>query len=158
MTKALTLFGHLAALCARLAGAALLAMTALLLADVVGRAFGHPLFGAQELGEMGLLIVIFGAVALLDHRGGQIRVDLFASAMPKWLQTSVDRLSAGLTAALWFTLAYATVQSAQLSQMFGLKSNILGLPKAPFQYALAAFVAIAGVGALLRLFQKVKHD
>ncbi|ARO15653.1 hypothetical protein BVG79_02313 [Ketogulonicigenium robustum] len=151
MTRA---FGLLATLCARIAGAGLLLIAALLLVDVVGRAIGRPLFGAQEVTEMVMVVVIFGSVALLDHRGGQIRVDLFAGAMSPAVAALADRLAAFLALALWATLAWATIQAAQLSQMFGLKSNILGVPKAPFQYALAAFAAIGAVGALLRLVAK----
>ncbi|MFE3838987.1 TRAP transporter small permease [Pseudogemmobacter sonorensis] len=142
--------GGLAAFCARLSGAVLLALTGMLLADVVGRGFGRPLFGAQDLAEMGMVVVTFGALAMLDHRGGQIRVDLFAGAMPGWMRRGGDRLSAALGAAIWLALAWALWDAARLSALLNLSSNILSISKAPFQHALAAFAVIAALGGILR--------
>lgn len=79
----------------------------MLLADVIGRAFDRPLFGAQDMAEMGMVIVTFGAVALLDARRDQIRVDLFARAMPGWMLCGTDRLSSALGVAIWLMLAWA---------------------------------------------------
>ena len=140
----------IAAFCARLSGAVLLALTGMLLADVIGRSLGRPLFGAQDMAEMGMVIVTFGAVALLDSRGDQIRVDLFARIMPGWMRRGSDRLSSALGAAIWLTLAWALWDAARLSAMLNLSSNILQIPKAPFQYALAGFAVIAALGGLLR--------
>lgn len=142
----------LAALCCGLASALVLGVTALLLADVVGRAFGVPLFGAQDLAEMAMVLMTFGALALLEQRDAQIRVELFKPLMPQWLIACGDMLAAILGSALWFALAYAIWESAALSSLLNLASNILKLPKAPVQYAVAALIAIAGAINLLRAF------
>ncbi|WP_210270075.1 TRAP transporter small permease [Aureimonas mangrovi] len=142
----------LARFCARLAGAVLLGVTAMLLADVAGRFFGHPLFGAQDVAEMSMVIITFGVVALLDRRGDQIRVDLFGPVMSARFRRVVDRLSSLLAAVIWLTLAWTQVDAAELSSLLSLSTNILGIPRAPFEYALAAFAATAGVSALASAF------
>lgn len=145
---------HAARLCARLcdgvAAAFLLAITALLLADVVARACGHPLFGAQDLAEMALVLVTFGAVTALEQRDAQIRVDLLKPAMPHWLVTGGDRIAALLGAGLYLALAKALWDSAALSALLNLSSNILNLPKAPVQYAVAGLVTMAAAISALR--------
>lgn len=142
----------LAALCCGLASALVLGVTALLLADVAGRAFGAPLFGAQDLAEMAMVLMTFGTLALLEQRDAQIRVELFKPLMPQWLIVCGDMLAAILGAALWFALADAIWESAALSSLLNLASNILKLPKAPVQYAVATLIAIAGAINLLRAF------
>lgn len=144
----------IATLCAGLSAILLLAMTALLLTDVIGRAFGHPLFGAQDLAEMAMVVMIFAALPLLDQRGGQIRVDLMTPVMPAWLIHAGDRVAAVIGAALWLALAKATLDSAALSSLLSLASNILKLPKAPVQYAVAALVTVAACGNLARAFAR----
>lgn len=142
--------GGLARLCAALSGAAVLALATLLFVDVLARAFGHPLFGAQDIAEMGMILATFGAVALLDRRGEQIRVELLASRLPAAVRRWGDRLSALLGAAIYATLAVTLWRAAELSSLLSLSSNILGLPKAPFQILLAALALVAALNAGLR--------
>lgn len=140
----------LARLCSGIAAALVLAVAGLLLTDVIARAFGRPLFGAQDLAEMAMLLMTFGAVALLDQRDAQIRVDLCKPMMRPSMIALGDRLTACLAAALWIALAYAIWNSAQLSGLLNLSSNILKLPKAPFQYVMAALVLVAALCNILR--------
>lgn len=142
----------LARICAALSGAVLLGVTLMLLVDVAGRAFGHPLFGAQDVAEMAMVVITFGVVALLDRTGGQIRVDLMKPVMRPWLNRLSGRVSAVLGLAIYLVLAWTLWDGAKLSQLLMLNSNILGLPRAPFQYAMAAFALIAALSAALRLF------
>ncbi|HEY0212086.1 MAG TPA: TRAP transporter small permease subunit [Paenirhodobacter sp.] len=142
-------------LCGRVAGAALLAVAGLLLLDVLGRAAGHPLFGAQDLAEMAMMVIVFGAVPLLQRpdaegRDAQIRVDLLSWIMPPALRRGVDRLSSMLAALIWAALCWTLCDAAALSSLLSLSSNILGLPRAGFQYLMAGFVALAGIGAMVR--------
>ncbi|WP_241557947.1 TRAP transporter small permease [Falsirhodobacter deserti] len=134
---------------AALSGAVLLAVTAMLLIDVLGRAAGHPLFGAQDVAQMAMVLITFGTVAALDRQNGQIRVDLLKPAMPRAVRRAVSRLSLLLGAAIYATLAWTLWDAAALSSMLSLGTNILGLPRAPFQYALAAFALIAALNAVL---------
>lgn len=120
------------------------------LVDVVGRAFGHPIYGSQDITTMAMVIVVFGGMALCDRSGGHIAVDIFERRYPDWLNKSTDILSALLGAVIFFGIAYAVLESAKISVMLNLNTNLLNLPKAWFQWALAGFSVVTALGLMLR--------
>ncbi len=61
-----------------------------ILVDVIGRAFGHPLFGSRDIITMAMVIVVFGGMALCDRVGGHISVDLLERHYPGWLNRWVE--------------------------------------------------------------------
>ena len=128
----------------------LMAEVVVILADVVGRYFGAPLRGAQDISTMTMVILVFGGMSLCDRVGGHIAVDLLQPAMPRWLRHAGDILAAALGAAIFFGIAWTVVESAALSKLLNLSTNIIQLPKAWFQYAMAAFSGITGLGMALR--------
>jgi len=121
-----------------------------ILVDVVGRAMGSPLYGSQDLMTSTFVIVVFGAMALCDRRGGHIAVDLFEPYYPPAMNRLIDIVSALLGAVIFAALAWAVWESAKLSVMLNLSTNLLYLPKAWFQYALIAFAALTSLGMALR--------
>ncbi len=120
------------------------------LVDVIGRAFGHPLYGSQDITTMTMVIVVFGGMALCDRKGGHIAVDIFERRYPNWLNRSVDILSALLGSVIFIGITYAVLDSAKISVMLNLNTNLLNLPKAWFQWALAGFSVVTALGLLLR--------
>ncbi len=140
----------LARLSAALAALALLFTTGTVLVDVVGRAFGHPLYGAQDLVGMAAVVLVFGAMAEVGRSGGHIAVDLFAARFPEALNRTLDLVIALFGAAIFAALAWTTFESAQLSRLLNLSTNLLYLPKAWFQYAVVLFCAICSLGLLVR--------
>ena len=128
----------------------LLVEVVVILADVVGRYFDAPLQGAQDVSTMTMLIVVFGGMALCDRQGGHIAVDLFEAAMPEWLRRAGDIFSAVLGALIFFGIAWTMMESAALSRMLNLATNIIQLPKAWFQYAVTFFSVVAGLGMAVR--------
>ena len=48
-----------------------------IIVDVVGRNFGRPLYGSQDLITMTMVLIVFGGMALCDRVGGHIIVDIF---------------------------------------------------------------------------------
>ena len=128
----------------------LIAEVLVILADVVGRYFGAPLRGAQDVSTMMMVILVFGGMALCDRLGGHIAVDLFEGMMPRWMRKLGDIVSALLGAAIFFGIAWTMVESAALSKMLNLATNIIQLPKVWFQYAVAVFSLIAAFGMALR--------
>ncbi|SLN12728.1 Tripartite ATP-independent periplasmic transporters, DctQ component [Roseivivax jejudonensis] len=121
-----------------------------IVADVVGRALGAPLFGSQDLITMTLVIVVFGGMAVCDRVGGHISVDVLERRFPDGLNRAINIGSALLGAVIFAFIAGAVAQSAGLSRMLNLSTNLLGLPKAWFQYALCALAVITALGMLLR--------
>lgn len=121
-----------------------------ILVDVVGRAFGRPLFGSQDLITMTMVILVFGGMALCDRGGGHIAVDLLERRFPHWLNRTSDILSALIGATIFLALAWAVNESAKLSVMLNLSTNLLNLPKVWFQNALSVFALITAFAMVLR--------
>lgn len=130
--------------------AGLLVELAVILIDVTGRAFGRPLYGSHDIVGMSMVLVVFGAMALCDRNGGHISVDLLEHRFPAAMNRLLDIAAALIGAAIFFGLAWAVWESAKLSVMLNLSTNLLQLPKAWFQWALTAFAIVAGLGMTLR--------
>lgn len=144
---------RLIGLAAVIGSAAVLLEVGVILIDVIGRALGRPLLGARDLVTMVMVIVVFGGMALCDRKGGHIAVDVLEAAFPPWLNRAVDAVSALLGAALFLVLAWAVLESAKLSVMLNLSTNLLALPKAWFQWALSGFALLTAAGMLLRFVE-----
>ena len=122
----------------------------IILVDVVGRFFGSPLTGAQDISQMGMVIVVFGGMALCDRLGGHIAVDIFEGAFSQRVNNWLNVFSALLGAAIFAAIAWTIYESSKLSQMLHLSTNIIQLPKAYFQWALAGFASVTSLAMLVR--------
>lgn len=122
----------------------------MILIDVTGRFFGHPLIGAQDISTMAMVLIVFGGMALCDKIGGHISVDIFENSMSGWMIRLGDIISALLGAAIFAGIAWTTWDSAALSRMLNLATNIINLPKAWFQYFVIVAALITALGMLLR--------
>ena len=130
--------------------AGLLIVVLVTLTDIIGRYFNAPLRGAQDISQMAMVIIVFGGMAICDRVGGHIAVDLFEKSFPAWLNRASDVLSALLGAAIFLGIAWTVWESAALSRMLNLATNIIYLPKAWFQYAVVVMCLITALGMLLR--------
>ena len=145
-----TIADRLICLAAILGSLGLLSEGAVILADVIGRAFGHPLFGAQDIVTMASVIVVFGGMAICDRIGGHIAVDIFERYFPPAFNRGVDIVTALIGTAIFLGIAWAVLDSARISLMLNLSTNIIRLPKVWFQYALSGFAVLTALGMLLR--------
>ncbi len=150
MTAIRTFADRLITLSATIGAIALIFEVCVILVDVIGRAFGHPLFGSQDLVTMTMAIIVFGGMAICDRMGGHIAVDLFEKSFPAAMNRVIDIASALIGAVIFFAIAYAVYESAKLSVMLNLSTNLLRLPKAWFQWALVGFSVVTALGMLLR--------
>jgi TRAP-type C4-dicarboxylate transport system permease small subunit len=141
---------RLIGLAAILGSVGLLFEIAVILTDVVGRAMGAPLYGSQDLITSTFVIVVFGGMALCDRIGGHIAVDMLQRHYPPAMNRAIDAFSALLGAAIFAVLARAVYDSAKISVMLNLSTNLLGLPKAWFQYLLVGLSAVTALAMLLR--------
>ncbi len=141
---------RLIGLSAILGSFALLIEVAIILVDVIGRAFGVPLYGSQDYVTMTMVILVFGGMAACDRRGGHIAVDLFQGKMSDRMNRIINILSALLGAVVFLTIAWAVLESSRLSQMLNLSTNLIQLPKAWFQWALSGFALLTALAMLLR--------
>lgn len=140
----------LIALSAMIGTAGLIVVTGVIVADVAGRNLGVPLFGAQDLVTMTMVLIVFGGMALCDRTGGHIAVDIFQPWFPDGVNRAIDILAAALGAVIFLAIAYAVFRSAQLSQMLNLSTNLLRLPTAWFQFALVGLSLVSALALSLR--------
>lgn len=140
----------LISLSAFIGGLCLLALVGVILIDVVGRAFGAPLFGSQDLINMGMAILVFGGMALCDRKGGHIAVDLLEPSFPASLNRLIDIAAAVIGAVVFLMIAYTIHESAKLSEMLNMSTNLLRLPRAWFQWGVCALSIATALGMVLR--------
>ncbi|WP_245739637.1 TRAP transporter small permease [Thioclava dalianensis] len=126
--------------------------------DVIGRNFGMPLYGAQDLVTMTMVLIVFGGMALCDRRGGHIVVDIFETTFPAALNRTIDIFSALLGVAIFVLIAVTVYQSAKLSVMLHLSTNLLNLPNAWFQYALCVLSLVGALTMGLRALRLIWRD
>ncbi|KAA2314709.1 TRAP transporter small permease [Pseudooceanicola sediminis] len=128
----------------------LIFVTSTVLVDVIGRFFGAPLRGAQDFTQMGMVIIVFGGMALCDRLGGHVAVDIFESKFSRGMNHAFDIFAALLGAVIFLAIAYTVYDSSKLSQMLNLATNIVRLPKWYFQWALSLLAVITALGMVLR--------
>jgi len=141
---------RLIGLSALIGAVGLLVIAVTIMTDVIGRYMGRPLYGSQDVVTMAMVLLVFGGMAICDRTGGHITVDIFERHLPDWFNRMIDILAALLGTAIFAMIAWAVLDSARLSVMLNLKSNLLGLPKAWFQWALAGFATLTAGGMALR--------
>lgn len=129
---------------------ALLIQVCVIMVDVIGRAAKSPLYGSQDIITMVMVLLVFGGMAICDRQGGHITVDILERKLPHKFNRGVDIFSALLGAVVFLFMAWAVYDSAKLSVMLNLKTNLLLWPKAWFQWALVAMAAFTGLAMLLR--------
>lgn len=153
MERIRTLADRLIGLSAAIGATALIVVVVVILIDVVGRALGSPLYGSQDITTMATVILVFAPMALCDRLGGHISVDLFERYFPASMNRAIDITVALSGAVIFAALAWATWDSAKLSVMLNLSTNLLYLPKAYFQWAAIGFMGVAAVGLALRALE-----
>lgn len=148
-----TFADRLIGLSATIGALALILEVGVILVDVIGRAFGQPMYGSQDLITMVMVILVFGAMALCDRNGGHIAVDLFERYYPPLMNRIIDVVAALMGAIIFVALAWAVWESSKLSTMLNLSTNLLRLPKAWFQWALVGFCLLTAFGMALRALE-----
>jgi TRAP-type transport system small permease protein len=126
------------------------AMVALTFADVVGRRlFNTPVFGANDITEHLMALIIFSGLPLLTARRGHLSIDLFDQwlLLPAWRawHKVVDVLMAAVLALIAWQYFQAVGEARDINEV----SPALTIPRA-WMYAYIACTTAAA--ALLALF------
>jgi len=109
--------------------ACLVGMTLLTCVDVVGRAFGHPVFGSVELvGFMATLAVVM-ALPYTHQVQGHIGVELVVRLLSEKTQTYIDICTGLLSLTLFAVVTWRMVVYAFTMQESGEVSMNLELPE-----------------------------
>lgn len=128
---------------------ALLAMVILTFADVIGRRFfGAPIYGAHDITEHLMALIVFAGLPLLTSARGHLVVDLFdrfvmTNAM-RWWRGLTTLLVAAVLALIGYQFIMATIDANQIKEV----SQELLIPRSYF-YALISLSCFAGAIAAL---------
>ncbi|MCW1932297.1 TRAP transporter small permease [Pararhodobacter zhoushanensis] len=134
-------------------GAGLAAGLAVVLVDVIGRAFGHPLSGSPDIVQMCYVVIVFGCVPLCERTAGNVRLDLLEPFFPAPLNRVFDFIATALGMMLFVLIGWKCWEAAQISQMLNLATNVRRIPKAPFQIGVTVACAIVVCSMLVHLFE-----
>lgn len=147
------LFDRLVRRLALLGGGILLAMVGLTVADVALRKLANaPIFGAQNISELALLVVVFAAIPYCGRTKGHVAIDLVGGVSPRVLRIT-DTLVNLVGAAVFVVLTWRAVRAAEQAMEVGRVSNLLAIPHWPFYgvIALGAVVyAVVQLSAAMR--------
>jgi TRAP-type C4-dicarboxylate transport system permease small subunit len=145
-----TLFNRIRKAIETLLIASLLAMVALTFADVIGRRFfGTPIYGAHDLTEHLMTLLVFSGLPLLTSARGHLVVDLF----DRFVMTDSMRWWRGLTtllvAAILLLIAYQFVLAALDAEDIQEVSQELLIPRSYFYYLISLSCLVSAIAALL---------
>lgn len=129
---------------------ALVVIVATVIVDVVGRYFHAPFYGAQDIVQMAAVFVVFGGMAFCERRGGHIQVDLLERAFSDRTNRMLIAIGRLVGAFVFALIAWQMWEASKLARMLNMSTNILSLPRAPFQYAVALLSGVASLGLLAR--------
>jgi TRAP-type C4-dicarboxylate transport system permease small subunit len=148
--RVLAVLDRAARLLAYAGGTLLLLLALLTVADVVLRwLWNAPIYGAQDLSEMGLVLVVFGSIAYCGRAGGHVAVDLFVGFFGRHFRRASDLLVRSASIAIFAVLAWQAVRRGAASTDYDV-TNLIEIPRGPFYY----FVGFgAGLYCAILLFE-----
>lgn len=122
---------------ALVSGLLLMSLMVLTVAAVSLRKANHPIFGAQDISEAGLIAVVFFAMAYSGWTGGHIAVDLIGNVIKGRALQLLD-VAVRLVCALFFVVVtWMTVIHGLDALEFGDGFNLLPIPHWPFYFVVA---------------------
>jgi TRAP-type C4-dicarboxylate transport system permease small subunit len=137
----------------------LVGMTLLTCVDVVGRAFGHPVFGSVEIvGFMATLAVVM-ALPYTHQVQGHIGVELVVRLLSEKTQTYIDICTGLLSLTLFAVVTWRMVVYAYTMQESGEVSMNLELPEHLVIYVTAFCLLVFALNILedtLKNIRKLK--
>lgn len=148
------LLDRLIGLSTALAALTLLFVAALILADVIGRnLLGQPITGTRDIVQMALIVIIFGALAICDRSNANISVDILESVFPEQLNLWLNVAGRILGTVIFLIIAIRMIQNTEISRLLNQSTNMLNIPKAPFEYLIAGFSLLTALSMLFSSIQ-----
>lgn len=124
------------------AGAILLVLMALTVADVGGRYFfNSPILGVFDLTHFAVLLMTFFGIGYCAYLGGHVAIDLVYDRLPARAARWVDRLVNAIGSLLFLVVGWRLVVQSVDVREFGESSQLLQIPFFPF-YWLAALGSV----------------
>jgi len=120
------------------AGAAVVAMLVLVVADIIGiKFFKYPIPGGIEMVSFLAVVVTAFAIAFTQMHHGHIQVEFFVMRMPTRIKAGVIALVSLLGTVLFALLAWQSYKFGYTLQVTGEVSMTQRIPFYPFVYAIA---------------------
>lgn len=134
------------------------AMVALTFVDVLGRRlFNTPVFGAHDMTEHLMALIIFAGLPLLTARRGHLSVDLFDRWLlqPHWRiwHKTVDVLIAAVLGLIAWEYAWAIGEAREINEV----SPALGIPRAWMYAFIALTTTLSSLLALITATPQAEH-
>ena len=126
----------------------LMAMVALTFVDVLGRRlFGSPVYGAHDLTEHLMAIVVFCGLPLVTAAGAHLTIDLFDKALGRpglrwWRAVCAALVVAVLSLLAWVFLRHG-LNAGRIAEV----SQALRLPREPLYFFIASSFALSALAA-----------
>lgn len=139
------------------AGMVLLGLLALVIFDVVMRyVLRLPFLGAYEMTELAMVLIVFLALPYCAATGGHVAVDVLSPVLDRpglrWLNALIHLAGAALMAVIaWQATVYAFGSAAR-----GEATNMLGIPKQPFELVTAVCAALFAVVLLVQAWRALR--
>ncbi len=141
-----------------IASAMVFVLMTLTLVDVLGRYFlNAPLYGAYELTEVGMGVLVFAALPLVTAREQHVTVDLFDQLFSARRQR-LRQIGVHLASAIVMSfIAWRVWLEGGKAAENNLTTAALFLPMAPLIFYMAAMAAITGVVMVALAWQYWRH-
>lgn len=118
-------------------GIILLCLMLLTVVAVTLRKFNHPILGAQDLSESGLIIVVFFAMAYSGWTGGHIAVDLIGGFIKRRTLDLMDTVTRAVSGGFFLVVAWQSARQGFDALEYGDGFNLLPIPHYPFFFIIA---------------------
>ena len=136
---------------ALLAGATLVGLTLLTAVDVTLRAaFNAPIYGIQEVTELGLVLVTVLGMAYCAWTRAHIVIDVAQRLQPKWLLKACDIVLPLVGAALMAIAAWRSFEEGAEALSRGAHTNVLRIPQWPFFMLIAIGLAAYAIVLMIQ--------
>jgi TRAP-type transport system small permease protein len=135
----------------------LFCMVALTFVDVIGRrVFNAPVYGAHDITEHLMAVIVFTGLPLLTYRRGHLAIDLFDSwllrpQMQLWHRV-IDLCIFGVLALVAVEYHLAALEATKISAV----SQALGIPRTLMYHFISFMSGLASLVALLAV--RPHHD
>ena len=136
----------------------LAAMMLLTFVDVTGRKFfASPIYGAYEITEFMMGVLIFSALPLVTAREGHVTIDVFdhfiAPAIGRWQRFLVNLLSTLVLAFLGWRLWILSASHLRTNEV----TMTLHIPHGPFSRAFAVLAILAALASLVITIEHLRR-
>ena len=133
-------------------------MMLLTFVDVAGRKlFASPVYGAYEVTEFMMGVLIFSALPLVTARENHVTIDVFDHFIPPrvgiWQRVIVSLVSTAVLAILGWRLWILSASHLRTNEV----TMTLHIPHAPFTRAFAVMALLAALACLVVTFEHLRR-